>query len=79
MTIKRLLLILALLAEGGVLYAMYSRYSQLEEDILMVQGQHLERYADLHAQWVQVGGGIILVMLILPFTLYFLIRTYKRA
>lgn len=79
MMIKRLLLSLALIAEAGVLYCMYSRYSQLEQDILMVQGQLLSRYADLHAQWVQVGGGIILVMLILPFTLYFLIRTFKRS
>jgi hypothetical protein len=78
MMIKRLLLSLALIAEAGVLFYMYSRYSQLEQDILMVQGQFLSRYADLHAQWVQVGGGIILVMLILPFTLYFLIRTFKR-
>jgi hypothetical protein len=75
---RRLLWSAALIAELFVLYAMYSQYEDVKQRILNVQGQFAERYADLHQEWLQVSGAIVLVMLILPFTLYYLVRSFRK-
>lgn len=75
---KRTFWLLALLGELGVLTFMLSKYKQIEYNIYMVQGQNAERYAELHAEWIQLAGAIILIMLVLPITGYYLKRNWKK-
>ncbi|MBL0388157.1 hypothetical protein JJB07_16185 [Tumebacillus sp. ITR2] len=76
---KRISLLLALVAELGLLGWLYSRYHQIEQDILMVQGQFQDRYADLHSQWLKLAGGIMLVAFAALVTAYVLVRNWRRA
>ncbi|PWK11478.1 hypothetical protein [Tumebacillus permanentifrigoris] len=75
----RLALILALFAELGLLGWLYSRYHQLEQDILMVQGQNQLRYAELHADWLKLAGGIILVVMVAVGTGYALWKNWRKG
>ncbi|KEO82520.1 hypothetical protein [Tumebacillus flagellatus] len=76
---KRINLLLALVAELGILGWLYSLYHQVEQDILMVQGQYQERYADLHSQWLKLAGGIMLVSGLAIVTAYVLVRNWRRS
>lgn len=71
---NRWFLSVAVLAELAAIYGLYQKYRDIEAKILLVQGQFPERYANLHAEWLQVAGGIVLVTLLLPFTVYVLVR-----
>lgn len=73
------MLILAVFAELGLLGWLYSRYHQLEQDILMVQGQNQIRYAELHADWLKLAGGIILVVMLLGGTGAVLWKNWRKA
>lgn len=76
---NRWFLITAIIAEVAILTGLYRQYKDIEDKILMVQGQFPVRYANLHAEWLQVAGGLILVGLLLPFTIYVLARNWKRS
>ncbi|HEU4965310.1 MAG TPA: hypothetical protein VFV52_15900 [Bacilli bacterium] len=75
--IRRVLLGVLIVLEALFLWWLYSRYSAVEWDILMVQGQDPVRYAELHRSWLQLSGGIILMMIALPASVYTLVRTWK--
>jgi hypothetical protein len=75
---KKYLWLLAMMAEVTALVVLYSFYHEVEANILNVQGQFQERYADLHRQWIGLAGGIVLVMLILPFTVFALVREWRQ-
>lgn len=79
MTKKKVFLLLALLAELALLVYLYTIYSEVEQNILNVQGQFQERYAELHREWLQVAIGMVLIGLTLPFTIYFLQREFRRT
>jgi hypothetical protein len=75
---KRTFWLLAVLVELGVLTYMLSKYKELEYAIFMVQGQNASRYAELHQDWIQLSGAIILVMLVLPISGYYLKRNWSK-
>lgn len=75
---KRTFWFLVVLAEIGVLAYMLSKYKELEYAIFLVQGQNASRYAELHQDWLQLAGAIILVMLVLPISGYYLKRNWKK-
>lgn len=75
---RRLFWIAALAVEVWVLVVMYGRYADVQQRILNVQGQFTERYADLHQEWLQMAGALVLVALILPFTLYYLVQSFRK-
>lgn len=75
---KRVPLLIALIAELGLIGWLYSLYpSHVEQDILMVQGQVQSRYADLHADWLKLSGGIVLIMILLCCTVYLLVKNWR--
>lgn len=75
---RRNVLLVLVLLEAALLWWLFDRYAAVEWEILLVQGQNPERYAELHRSWIQLSGGIILTMIALPATLYMLVRNWKR-
>lgn len=76
---RRGFLITAIIAELFIISGLYDKYKDIENKILMVQGQFPYRYANLHQSWLQVAGGLILVGILLPVTIYTLVRNWKRS
>jgi hypothetical protein len=75
---KRVWLILVVVVELFILVWMFRLYGEVEQKILNVQGQFAYRYEDLHQQWLQVAGALVLVGLSLPFTLWVLVRSWSK-
>ena len=75
---RRIFWIAALAVEIWVLIVMYGKYADVQQRILNVQGQFAERYADLHQEWLQMAGALVLVALILPFTMYYLWQSFRK-
>ncbi|ARU62200.1 hypothetical protein CBW65_15190 [Tumebacillus avium] len=68
----------ALLVEVVLLVILYMRYKDVEWRIFLVQGQQAYRYAELHQEWLAYSGGMVLIGLALPFTVYFLLGALRR-
>lgn len=68
----------ALVGELALLVVLYRMYKDVEWKIFLVQGQQAERYAELHQEWLAYAGGMVLVGLALPFTIYFLVGALRR-
>ncbi|TCP52824.1 hypothetical protein EV586_10767 [Tumebacillus sp. BK434] len=75
---KRLFWSVALVVEVVLLVILYGQYKDVEWRIFLVQGQQAYRYAELHQEWLAYSGGMVLIGLALPFTVYFLIGALRR-
>ncbi|MGZ4106990.1 MAG: hypothetical protein ACXVDE_05350 [Tumebacillaceae bacterium] len=75
---NRWFLLAASIAELVIITLLYRSYRGIEDKILMVQGQFPYRYADLHQSWLQTAGGLVLASILLPVTIYTLVRNWKH-